>query len=290
MLLLWAETEQRWAEGESGDHKTESLALAWRLTDRAAACLPENENNLAVWRQRAVLSRALRRDDYDALAQKAERLTPRTSEDHYYLARALSRRHETKKAIDHLLKAIELDPKHFWARITWKQLLRSRRLLASDRLLRRLRRHGSRFGPSVLCLLSPWHGVPAQGAFAAAIADLERAVEYLPSLPADLAKSERPKLSLLLAEGLTDRGKQLSKQADFAAADDVLTKALSADGDVMRLYLLRAEVRTLRGDKIGADRDWQAVLKMEPADERDWTFRGYSASGTGRCGRRPGRL
>jgi serine/threonine protein kinase len=277
MLLTWAEAEHRWSEGAKGRERPEALARAWRLTEEAAACLNDGGENLAVWRQKAVLAGAIGRNDVEAIVETADRMTPRTSDDHYYLGRALARRHELKKAIGHLLKATELEPTRFWARINlgscYYDLGDIAQAVAAYGMCVGLARD-----PAQEYYAYYHRGMVfrAQGAHVAAIADLERAVERLPSLPADLARSERPKLSLLLAEVLRDRGKLLSKPADFAAAEKVLTDALDADGEVLRLYLLRAEVRALRGDKAGAGRDWQAALKVEPVDERDWTFRGLA--------------
>jgi tetratricopeptide (TPR) repeat protein len=118
-----------------------------------------------------------------------------------------------------------------------------------------------------------------QRAYGPAKADLENAIDYLATLPDDLLHAERPKAYLLLARILTDRAKGLSSRSDYAAAEKVLTEALAFDdAKKMPLYLQRAEVRRLRGDKDGERQDREAVLKLEPADESDWTDRGIARS------------
>jgi tetratricopeptide (TPR) repeat protein len=117
----------------------------------------------------------------------------------------------------------------------------------------------------------------ALGAYAAAKADLELAIERLPSLPDDLLRSERPKAYLLLARILTDRAKMLPSKSDYEAAEAILTKALAFDDQKkLPLYLQRGEVRRLRGDQDGKRRDWDAMLTLDPVDEADWTDRGLA--------------
>jgi serine/threonine protein kinase/tetratricopeptide (TPR) repeat protein len=275
MLLTWADAEQQWAKGEPPDQKRAGLALAMRLTDQAAACLGDADN-LAVWGHRAALAGELGREDHEVVAAKAEHLKPRTAEDHFFLGRALTRQRDYKNAVVQLTEATRQDPKHYWA---WNNLGSCYLDLGDVR--EAVACYGACAGMAddpATAFFAHYHRGLAflkQRAYAAAEADLHAAVGELADLPDELLHSQRPRAYLLLAEILMSRGQLFGRQVDLAAAEKVLTDALAHD-DGLILHLRRAEVRTLRKDKPGADRDWDAVLMAKPTDEHEITFRGVA--------------
>ena len=116
----------------------------------------------------------------------------------------------------------------------------------------------------------------AVGALAAARADLETAIQSLPGLPEDLRRGERPKVYRLLAETLIAAARSGRRPAELAQAEKVLSEAIDFGDGLPLLYYRRAEVRSLRRDEAGARSDRDALLRLEPVDEWDWTFRGLA--------------
>jgi serine/threonine protein kinase/tetratricopeptide (TPR) repeat protein len=275
MLLVWADAERHWAEGELGQSRADGLGLADRLTALATAQL--GTDNLAV------LAGTLKHGDRQALIVKAEQMKPRTAEDHFVLGRALMREHEVKKAIPHLVEATRQDPKHFWA---WNDLGGCHYELGQ--IQEALACYGACIGmapDAATAYFAHYQRATAyrvQRSYSAAYADVEHAIELLPSLPNELRSAQRPNAYLLLARILTERAKTTSSRTDYAAAEKALTDALAFDdGSAMQLYLQRAEVRRLSGDKVGARQDWEEMLRLEPADEAAWTNRGLAFLATG---------
>jgi eukaryotic-like serine/threonine-protein kinase len=269
MQLAWAEAERKWSAAAEGTPRDEGLALAARLTDQATARLGPDSP--------AVVAARLGYGDRRGLLRSTAGLKPRTAEDNFVVGRALAREHEFKQAIPYLIEATRQDPKHYWALNNlggcYFDLGNMREALAC---------YGA-------CLGMAPDGATAYfahyqraivyrflRAYNPAKADVEQAIEYLPSVPDDLRDRERAKAHLLLARILTDRAKMRSSRDDYDAAEKVLTDALAFGDGQMQLYLQRSEVRRLRGDKAGSRADWEAMLKLEPADEIEWTNRGLA--------------
>ena len=95
-------------------------------------------------------------------------------------------------------------------------------------------------------------------------------------MPAGLRRRERPKAYRQLAETLVESGQSARRPADLAEAVKVLDTAIGFGDGLQLLHFRRGEVRKIRGDKPAAERDWDAVLALQPADEWDWTFRGLA--------------
>jgi serine/threonine protein kinase/tetratricopeptide (TPR) repeat protein len=240
MLRIWAEAERR-AATKSGRPQA-GLAFSGQLKEQAAGLL----GNESV-------------------------------DDQYFLARQFIEQREFRKAIPLLLEVTRHDRKHFWA---WNNLGSCRYELrefqeaivcygacvgvASDPVTTYFAHYGRATAYRAL------------GSFTAAISDLDDACACLSELPDDLLHTQRAKAYLLRADVLADRGKLLSRQADFAAAEKVLTDGLAFGDDALRLYFWRGEVRALQKDADGAKRDWEAMLKIEPANPLDWTFHGLA--------------
>jgi serine/threonine protein kinase/Tfp pilus assembly protein PilF len=271
ILTTWADAEREWAESDpDAEARREHLALAWALNERAEAVLGQEAGSRAVWQQRARLAELLGRGNAAELAGRAADTPPRTANDHFQLARELLRKKEVRKAVPHLAEATRLDTRHYWA---WYflgnchyELLQFPEAVASYSAC-----VGLAPDPGVAYFPYFHRGVvySLQGRSAEAEGDFDRAAAALDSLPETLRRKERAKPQV-------EKARLKSRQKDYAAAEDVLTKALQSGATDPRLCYELGKVRWLRGDREGARRGLEEGLRHQPDDETDWNDRGLA--------------
>jgi serine/threonine protein kinase/lipoprotein NlpI len=93
-----------------------------------------------------------------------------------------------------------------------------------------------------------------------------------PEAEADFTRALELKPNWTVA--LVNRGLAYEGQRRWPEAEADYTAALAAADAPTRLYFLRAQVRRARGDAAGADADFAAGLRLEPADPISWVSRG----------------
>jgi tetratricopeptide (TPR) repeat protein len=270
VLAGWSDAEREWAETEpDAGARRERLEAARSLNERAESVLG-GQAGQALLRQRARLAELLGRPEAAGLARRASDTPPRSADDHFQLARELLRKREVKQAAPHLAEATRLDPRHFWA---WFFLGNCRRELTQTDEAVACYSACAAVAPDGSLAYFPYlnrgTAYASQGKHAEAEADLARAVRALEALPESLGRRERAKPYVALARLRT-------RDRDYAAAEDLLTRALAAGAADPRLLFERAKVRRLRGDADGARQDLEAGLRSRPENEADWNDRGLA--------------
>ncbi len=269
MMLIWSEAERKLAEREAADERAGRLHFAWRLTERAEACLGGPDSR-TLWQQRAGIAELLGRPDAPDLAKKAAALKPQTAGDHYELAREYLKHREFRKAMPELQLVTQLEPSHFWAWLYLghcyhEQLMSQEALVCYSACEGLIPDRSVAFFPYYYRALIHM----SRGRIDAAEADLDRAIALLPALPPVLQQRNRPQALLRRAEMHVER-------KNYPAADKLLTDAIESSGPDTQLLLARANVRRLAGDQPGAQRDREEGLRREPDDEMGWNARGLA--------------
>jgi serine/threonine protein kinase/Tfp pilus assembly protein PilF len=270
LLMNWAEAETR-RGAAAGDRSTRvaSLQLAMQLNERAEACFGDDASR-SLRQQKARLAELLGRDDASELVNRARKTPPVLAADHLILARELMRQQEFRKAVPHLQEATRIDPRDFWA---WQLLGNCYHELMQypEAVVSYSSCLGATAEPA-LAYYPHHHRAIAQlalGRLSDAETDLNRAAEFLPTLPSELHERELPRLAILRAQTRVQR-------RDLQGAERLLTEAIHNGEQLTQLHLERARVRGLLKDETGAKADLNEALRITPIDEVGWNDRGLA--------------
>ncbi len=216
----------------------------------------------AVYQQRAEILKRLDKPTEAAAAAKKAADTPATTAQDFYLAASEHlTRTQYKEALPLFRKALDRDPRHFWALVG---LGVSQDMLGAA--------HDARGNYTAALALQPefpWlyfnRGIAniKLRDYDQAIVDLTRAEKLKPDLT-----------DIYVNRALAHQGKN-----DFKAGIADLDLALAKGAPYTRVYFLRARMKELDGDKAGAKQDLAEGLKKEPTDEKSWIARGYARMG-----------
>lgn len=256
-LLLLVARAQYLRHGDPATRNPAELEKALAMNIRAAECSAEAAGSPGLWRQRADLYAALgQAAQAGESAAHADTLPLRTAADRYWLASDHIAAGRLREALPLLQKAVYDEPQNFWASFVLAN--------CCDRLGQDSRAE-ARYG---ICIaLKPsfaWShfnrglALLRQQDYRAACADFDTVLKIRPGL-ADAH----------LNRALARQGLQ-----QFEGAEQDLTDALKLGGPT-RLYFLRARVREKRGDKAGAQADYEEGMRLHPGDEKSWLTRGF---------------
>jgi tetratricopeptide (TPR) repeat protein len=233
------------------------LHQALLMNERAADCSHVQKASPALWRQRGALYAALGQDDKARASEaQAENLPLATAADHYWLASDHLATGRLREALVLLQKAVVDEPQNFWASFV---LAHCHERMAQDA------RAEARYGTCIALKPGfPWShfnrglALLRQQEFRAACADFDTVLKLKPDV-----------LDAYLNRALAHQGLQ-----EFEEAERDLTAAIERGGPT-RLYFLRARVREKRGNKAGAQSDYDVGVRQPPRDEKSWLTRGY---------------
>jgi eukaryotic-like serine/threonine-protein kinase len=241
-----------------GKPSQDVAAKALALNERAESC-SDAAASPALLRQRAELTAWLgRQDEARSCRARAERLSLRSAQDHYWLASDHITGGRLREALPLLQKATYLEPDNFWA---WFVLADCHERLGLEG------RAEACYGACIALSPSfPWvhfnRGLAylRQGEHALARADFDTVIRLKPDV----------------ADAFLNRALAWQGLQQYQEAEQDLTEALKRGGQATRLYFLRARIREKRGDNDGAQRDYQEGLRRPPVDEKSWLSRGYA--------------
>jgi eukaryotic-like serine/threonine-protein kinase len=254
LLLLARALYLQHGDAAAGDVLLEKALV---MNERAADCSANVAASPALWRQRDDLNAALGREAKAAECRaRAEALPLRTAADHYWLASDHIAAGRLREALLLLQKAALDEPQNFWASFV---LANCYERLAQDA------RAEARYGICIALKPSfPWShfnrglALLRQQDYRAACADFDTVLKLRPDLN-----------EAYLNRALARQGLQQHREAE-----EDLTEAIERGGPT-RLYFLRARVREKRGDKAGAQADYEEGMRRPPADEKSWLTRGF---------------
>jgi serine/threonine protein kinase/tetratricopeptide (TPR) repeat protein len=216
----------------------------------------------AVLSQRAELYAKLgEKADADGYAKRAADTPLTTAEDHYLAASELAGLERYADAVPAYLKAVRLDPKHFWAHfglgVAYANAGRPADARASYTAAVALRPEfaWTYFNRAMAAITLKMH--------AEAVQDLDAVIDREP----DYAPAYWHRALALEGAG--------NLKAATRDADAVLATK-DPGGLHARAYLIRARLKRATGDEDGAKADLEVGLKAEPVDETGWLVRAHA--------------
>jgi tetratricopeptide (TPR) repeat protein len=260
LLLLLAQGNSVLAENEPDSDRRKVLlkeAMGWNQL--AATCAADSETGPAIWLQRAELAKALGNTEEARQArEQAARAAPISARDHFLLGFQYVEQRQYNQALKLLQKATNLNPRHSGA---WH--LQGVCHLSLGNLSAALTCYS--------CCIALWPDSSLyrhnrglvhfhENRFADALVDFDEAIRLQPQLP-----------EIYLDRALT----QMALRNDKAATLD-LTAALTLPGCPSRVYFLRSQAWEKQGKQDLAQRDMEAGLRTQPADEISWVARGLA--------------
>ncbi len=236
----------------------EALRLNELAEQLAGATVPS-----AVYKQRVeVLQRLGKTAEADVAAKKAADAPPATAQDFYLAATEHLTRTQYKEALPLFRKALDRDPRHFWALLGLG--------VSQDMLGYVQDARGSYTAAIALWPDFPWAHFN-RGIANIKLRDYDQAITDL---------TQAAKLKPDLTDVYVNRSLAYQGKADYKAGIADLDLALDKGAPYTRIYFLRAKMKELAGDKDGAKHDLAEGLKKEPTDEKSWIARGYARLGT----------
>ncbi len=262
LLVLMTRGQLIEAARRKGDLRAAALEQALLLNDRAISLYPDDQVPSACQALRDQIAQA--RNGKDPVAGDGTP-APQLAGDWYLLACAFDRPGHHEEVLPYLEKATEREAQNFWfwytkARV-YEQFGRNEEARACLDTCIALDPNAYRayYQRALLEIRRQFYDV--------AVHDLDRAIELLRDV-------NPPDKERLLADIYIDRGNAHngSKEPALALAD--WEQALKLGRPEPRIFFKRAEVLA-KTDPAKARREWLEGMRLQPADELNWTVRGY---------------